>query len=80
MKGRIFAVVIVALILSAAAVCAEESVFDKASKCIAGWKAPSCMTSTCQKSAPAQAAVAAPACPTRKTDVLGNQVPCKTVK
>lgn len=80
MKEKVLAVVILALILSAASVMAEETAFNKASKWVESWKAPCVMTATCEKTEPAKGMEDASVRKMWTMDVLGNKVPTETMK
>ena len=71
------ALVIVALAFFVSIVPAwGDTVFNDASKCIAGWGKGCC--TPCAKSTPAAAPVVSK--PMAKTDILGNKVPAQTEK
>ncbi|MCX5677576.1 MAG: hypothetical protein NTY76_00495 [Candidatus Omnitrophica bacterium] len=80
MKERILGVAILALVLSAASVNAEETVFNQAKKCVEGWKAPCVFTSTCAKAEPAKGTAEKPMHKMWTMDVLGNKIPTGTMK
>lgn len=80
MKGKILAAIVLALILSAASVTAEETVFDQASKWVESWKAPCVLTAICEKAEPAKDMEAKPVRKMWTMDVLGNKVPVETMK
>ena len=73
--------IVVAFILSAASVMAEDNLFNGASKWIASWKAPSCMTSEgATAQAPAKDMKADSCCKALSVNALGDKVPTGTVK
>jgi hypothetical protein len=80
MRERILAVAILAMVLSAASVSAEETVFNQAKKSIEGWKAPCVLTSTCVKTEPAKGAAEKPMRKMCTMDILGNKIPAETMK
>ena len=80
MKERISAVAILALVLSAASVSAEETIFNQASKWVESWKTPCVLTSACAKTEPAKGTEGKFMHKMWTMDVLGNKVPTETIK
>jgi len=79
------AVAAVVLMVSAASVMAEESVFNQASTWIQSWKGPGCSEAAGEKSMPAKEAKGMQSRPARQsqtwsTDAMGNTVPDETIQ